>query len=182
LILKLNSKDENRYLKINKAEALKIKLKRINMNIIEGIIKWNEERGLDKQPFNLDKENISCLEEIFETYEYNDHFYDGFGISKDAKNPEREAATKVIDTLKNEAIKGPQNEEEIIDSLADRVVFSVGAMLKLGYDPQKVMEEVLKEINSRVGHFDEKEGKFIKDTSPEAKANWYKANYKIAKR
>jgi len=47
--------------------------------------------------------------------------------------------------------------------------------MKLGYHPGMVLEEISKEINSRVGEM--VEGKFTKDTSEEAKANWYKADF-----
>ena len=36
----------------------------------------------------------------------------------------------------------------------------------------------IKEINSRIGKWDESKKKWIKDKSPEAMAKWYKANYK----
>lgn len=48
---------------------------------------------------------------------------------------------------------------------------------RLGYDPYECMDETIKEISSRVGHYDDKIGKFVKDESKEAKSKWYKANY-----
>ena len=55
-------------------------------------------------------------------------------------------------------------------------------MVIMGYNPILVMDEVLKVVESRVGEWDDVNKKFQKDTSPEAKANWYKPNYKRAKR
>ena len=50
-----------------------------------------------------------------------------------------------------------------------------------GYDFEIAMLETIKEISSRTGSYDEKAKKWIKDTSDEAKAKWYKANYELAK-
>lgn len=47
----------------------------------------------------------------------------------------------------------------------------------LGFDFYKCMLETIKEIESRTGYYDERLKKFIKDTSDEAKAKWYKADY-----
>lgn len=48
----------------------------------------------------------------------------------------------------------------------------------LGFDFYKCMLQTIKKIKSRTGHYDENLNKFIKDTSDEAKAKWYKADYK----
>lgn len=45
------------------------------------------------------------------------------------------------------------------------------------YDLFVCMDETIKEISSRTGSYDASIGKWVKDTSPEAKAKWYKANY-----
>lgn len=50
----------------------------------------------------------------------------------------------------------------------------------LGYNPYISMVETLKEISSRTGSYSEKDKKWIKDTSEEAKAKWYNANYGLA--
>ncbi|AEA86476.1 hypothetical protein NCTC12673_gp133 [Campylobacter phage NCTC12673] len=49
--------------------------------------------------------------------------------------------------------------------------------LDFDFDFYKCMLEKIKEIESRTGYYDEKLKKFIKDTSDEAKAKWYKADY-----
>ena len=64
-----------------------------------------------------------------------------------------------------------------IDALADMVVFCLGEMAKYGYDGDKVMAEVMKEINSRVGAYVPETKKWQKDKSPEAQANWYTADF-----
>lgn len=55
------------------------------------------------------------------------------------------------------------------------------AIMLLGYNPQKCLAETIKEISSRTGSFDESINKFVKDTSDEAKAKWYKADYSKCK-
>lgn len=55
------------------------------------------------------------------------------------------------------------------------------AMRSYGYDPFKAMDETIKEISSRTGHFDDTINKFVKDKSPEAMSRWYKADYSKAR-
>lgn len=50
-----------------------------------------------------------------------------------------------------------------------------------GYDPYKCLLETIKELNSRSGSWSDKEGKWVKDTTPEARAKWYKADYSKCK-
>ena len=50
-----------------------------------------------------------------------------------------------------------------------------------GFNFQKAMDETIKENSSRTGAYDEKAKKWIKDTSDEAKAKWYKADYEKAR-
>lgn len=58
------------------------------------------------------------------------------------------------------------------------LVYSIEFNLKeLGYEPYLCMCETLQEIESRSGKYDANAKKWIKDTSKEAKAKWYKADY-----
>ena len=52
---------------------------------------------------------------------------------------------------------------------------------KLGFNFQIAMDETIKEISSRTGAYDEKVKKWVKDTSNEARAKWYKADYELAR-
>ena len=52
----------------------------------------------------------------------------------------------------------------------------------LGYDPCICMMETIKEISSRTGAWDENIGKWVKDTSDEAKSKWYAADYSKAEK
>lgn len=56
----------------------------------------------------------------------------------------------------------------------------LSAIEYLGYDSYIAMNETLKEIHSRIGKYDETLGKWVKDTSEEAKSKWYKADYSKA--
>lgn len=50
-----------------------------------------------------------------------------------------------------------------------------------GFNFEIAMLETIKEISSRTGSYDENAKKWIKDTSDEAMAKWYSANYELAK-
>lgn len=50
-----------------------------------------------------------------------------------------------------------------------------------GFNFEIAMLETIKEISSRTGSYDEKAKKWIKDTSDEAMAKWYKADYEKAR-
>lgn len=64
-----------------------------------------------------------------------------------------------------------------IDAMADIVVFALGEMAKYGYNGDKVMDEVIKEISSRTGSYNPQTKKWEKDKSPEAQARWYSADF-----
>ena len=50
-----------------------------------------------------------------------------------------------------------------------------------GFNFEIAMLETIKEISSRTGAYDEKAKKWIKDSSDEARAKWYQANYELAR-
>lgn len=134
----------------------------------ERIVKWNEERNLIKTPedVNLMKEISFIIEECIEMVtDVN---------SEDARQMAENIAGMIVN-----AGDGTLNPERVVDAAADIKVFSTGLIRKLGYNPDIVMSEVLEEIESRVGSI--QEGKFVKDRSPEAQANWYAADFRKAK-
>tara|TARA_B100000508_G_scaffold113035_1_gene91543 strand:+ start:3467 stop:3865 length:399 start_codon:yes stop_codon:yes gene_type:complete len=131
------------------------------MDMFAKIVTWNEERGLDKIPFDHVKEASFILEELLESTGHFDSV------------TAREKALQYAAEIVGETDSTP---EQVVDAWADIIVFATGAMVKLGYDPSKVMDEVYKEINSRTGKM--VDGKFVKD--PEAKL--YEANIKSCKR
>ena len=50
-----------------------------------------------------------------------------------------------------------------------------------GFNFEIAMLETIKEISSRTGAYDKKAKKWVKDTSDEARAKWYKADYELAR-
>lgn len=132
---------------------------------LEKIVEWNKERKLDEQDFKAEVEVVNVLEELVEIYNFQ---------SEEARN----IAKKIyINYFENVSLT--ENKENIVDAFMDIIVFATGAVLKLGYNPKIALDEVIKEISSRKGEIID--GKFIKDKSPEAKAKWYKADFKKAK-
>jgi hypothetical protein len=73
-----------------------------------------------------------------------------------------------------------QEDQEVIDALCDIIVVATGAIHKLGYDPEKALNETVKEITSRRGSFNEDVGKWEKDLSQDP-STLYKANYSNCK-
>ena len=132
------------------------------MEIINRIVKWNEERQLDKQQFDLKIESTHILEELIEAQSNN--------IESEKA---RQLANQIYGFLQ---IPEEKNEKNIVDAFADIIVYAIGSILKLGYNPIDVMDEVLKEIESRTGTIID--GKFIKDKN----AITYKANFNKCKR
>lgn len=138
---------------------------------MKNLIKFQTDRDLDKKPFDLQNEVASIFEELLEA--------GGLDVSK-AERPRLKAQiggfiTSLVElgiaTVSSTVI----NNHDQVDAFADIITFSTGAILKLGHDPLIAIEECGKEINSRVGEM--VDGKFEKDLSDEAKANWYKADY-----
>lgn len=72
----------------------------------------------------------------------------------------------------------PEQEQEVMKNM---FIISGREVSMLGYDFSKCMDEVMKEINSRVGSYNPEVKKWLKDKSPEAQANWYKADFSKCK-
>jgi len=157
-------------------------------NPIEKIKKFQTDRLLDKQNLIWSNEAVNILEELFEML--------GLELDKEKRNKLKTHLREYIKQLVDDGyFKSHTNKDsittdfeivnandfckkgncdEIVDGFADIIVFSIGAIMKLGYEPECVLKEVAKEINSRVGSI--VDGKFQKDLSK--KYLWYKANYK----
>jgi len=90
----------------------------------------------------------------------------------------RDYTVNIIEELNELAVANKNCDlNEMIDAIADIIVFSITELTKYKGNPDAILEETLKEISSRTGAFNADYGKWMKDTSPEAKAKWYKANY-----
>ena len=140
------------------------------MNVIKEIKRFQKDRLLHKQEFNYDNESVNILEEMFEMYGYNVPKNEREFLKLEWMNfMRRQIEAGTVETAKI------TDEEECIDALGDIIVFAVGAIMKLGYDPECVLEQVATEINSRSGEI--VDGKFQKNQSDEAKAKWYKAQF-----
>jgi phosphoribosyl-ATP pyrophosphohydrolase len=99
------------------------------------------------------------------------------------QEPNRNAfIANIVEELGEYAEAMKQNDtEETVDAVADIMVFSLTELVKMGYDSEKVMDEVLKVVESRVGKWDEVNNKFQKDLSEEARLNWYTPDYNSCK-
>ena len=145
-------------------------------NAIREIVKFQKDRLLDKQEYVPANEFTNIAEEMIESM--------GISVPKEKRQELNEHfqsfvvkfTTEVLEVKDSDLTK---NKDEIVDAYADIIVFCIGAIMKLGYGPECVLEEVAKEINSRTGEI--VDGKFQKDTSPEAKAKWYKADFNKCK-
>ena len=130
---------------------------------------------MDKKEFDDINESSNIFEELLES--------GGLDVAKADRPKLKEELTKFVVDLQAigiaKDISTPFGIEEQVDAFCDVITFATGALLKLGYDPEKAIAECGKEINSRVGSM--VDGKFEKDLSDEAKANWYKADYSKAK-
>lgn len=127
------------------------------MTFFDNIVGWNHERGLIDRKFDHGKEVSFIVEELLEST--------GKYTSETAKDKSQEIASVIMgDTTY-------VNPSTIVDAFADIIVFSTGAIAKLGYNPNKVLSEVFKEIDSRKGKLID--GKFVKDLNIEM----YKADF-----
>ena len=129
------------------------------MTILKRIVDWNNQRGLIKKGFNHKNETSFIIEELLESTGK----YDSLSA--------REKAEKITEQILENSEEKDLKKEGVIDAFADIIVFATGAIAKNGYNPEKVMDEVLKEIESRTGKM--VDGKFVKDKNPKM----YKADF-----
>lgn len=97
------------------------------------------------------------------------------------QEPDRNGFISMIVEELGEFLEAKDDIEGRIDAMADIIVFAYGEIAKYGYDGDKVMDEVIKEISSRTGSYNEEAKKWLKDTSDEAKSKWYKADFSKCK-
>ena len=133
-----------------------------NFNIAE-IIRFNTDRGLDKLSTTDFDVVAYVIEEILELKGLT---------SEDARIPSVLLAQD-IDAMNTYAC----TEHEAIDAFADIIVFCVGHIHRKGYNPEIVLDEVAKEINSGTGSV--VDGKYTKSERT-YKADFTKAKYESA--
>jgi len=99
------------------------------------------------------------------------------GINSQPPNPAAFTVNIVEELAElNEASK-KSDWNGMIDAIADIMVFCSSELTQYQLDAEEVLLETHREINSRIGAWSQEYGKWMKDTSPEAKANWYSADY-----
>jgi hypothetical protein len=137
-------------------------------NQINQIAEWQKSVGLDQMPYIHRNEVANCMEEMLETFDMD-------------SNTARLEATKVLveydfpydkDTL---GIVAPA----LVDAYVDNIVYSVGAIMKLGYIPELCIDQCLRELADRTGKYSPALGKWQKEPK---KPNAYVADYTKCKR
>ena len=139
--------------------------------VLKEIIRFQTDRGLDKQEYSYWNECANIVEELLEG--------NGLEVSKDNRAKLSDHWREFVDTLKKEGIATVNHscvpEHESVDYLNDIIVFAIGGICKQGYSPEKTLAETAKEINSRKGMLID--GKFQKYTTEEYTSKWHKADY-----
>jgi len=131
------------------------------MSFFERIVNWNEERGLIEPGYDYLKETSFIIEELLESTGKYDSW-----IARD----------KALAYAKEIIENSEPSDENVLDAWSDIIIFAIGAIAKKGYNPEKVLEEVYKEIDSRTGK--RINGKFVRDKD----ALIYQANFDSCKR
>lgn len=139
------------------------------------MIRFQTDRGLDKKDFNIDDELLNIIEEMLEAKGVKDKDDREFSkIVLDSFN----SFVSYVSMYEKDYYSEPTDHTEV-DAFCDIIEYATGGILKKGYNPVVSLDEMAKEINSRVGTF--KNGKFTKDKSIEAQAKWYKADFTKAR-
>lgn len=134
----------------------------MQVTLIERVTAWSETRGVTKQkPFR------GCLEHPKTVLNMTYKNLDELGVSGYLLNKLEELEEYC------EAVE----ENDRIDAIGDSMIYDMTELLKEGYDIAKVFNEVLMVIESRTGRWNDKLGKFVKDSSPEAISRRYKPDY-----
>jgi len=126
------------------------------MQGIDGLIKFQRDRLLNKQEYNHLNEHVNIVEELFESLGYDVPETERIALMYDFEQFIETEVDNNVAYKKEEEF----SENEIVDAYGDIITFAVGAIMKLGYDPKLVLKEVSKEINSRTGSI--QNGKFEK--------------------
>ena len=74
------------------------------------------------------------------------------------------------------------SEHDVVDAYADIIVFAINAIEQHGYDAELVMDETIKEIESRKGEINPETKKFEKFKDEYHQSLWHKADYSKCKR
>lgn len=147
----------------------------MNKTNVDELIRFQTDRGLDKQEYDYLNACTNIVEELLEA--------GGMKVPKENRPKLRTLFETFLYQVHNLGISEKDEDwvrgDSEVDAYCDVIEFAIGEILKLKYNPNIALDEMEKEINSRVGTI--VDGKFQKDTSDEAKAKWYKARYRKAK-
>jgi len=154
------------------------------MNPINEIVRFQDERNLSSTDPNWFLETTNIVEELLEARGHKHIDKDRLRhFIEDSMVP----TFYVLEIINNEI--EPDTETQV-DAAADIIVFAIGWIMKLGYDPNCVLDEVAKEINSRKQDPEQKKEypdglpqgiKWMKDRNQNP-ATLYKANFSQCKR
>ena len=126
--------------------------------------------------FDADNEAVNIIEEVLESFMYD--------VPKENRNELGNKFSTFIAQLRKSSVIVPKDidtdtEHEEVDAYNDIIVFAIGSLMKLGYDPRATLEETIKEVLSRDGEIIN--GKFVKHTDEESKSKWYKSSFEHCK-
>jgi len=136
------------------------------VNALHEITRFQTDRKLDQKPFDWNIEATNIVEELLEAIGVNDRNVAILAVG--------DMQLRIREKIQLGLVIAPSLDDQV-DAFSDIIVFACGALTKLGYDPERTLMEVAKEINSRVGSM--QDGKFVKDKTLAAKKLWYKANF-----
>lgn len=133
------------------------------MNIVERVINWNKERGLDKQDYNMNREFGYIMEEMLEGLGFNQLFSSKIEFRGYIKN----SIEHIVDDVVREEKPIPVSAEQA-DAFGDIIVFAIGALMKICNQnpdlgsPDELLERIML-ANDTKGNKVDADGKIIKD-------------------
>ena len=155
-------------------------------DVIQSVIDWNMERGLDKQGFNNDREFGFILEEMWEGMGVKDAMNEASQLTSKWNDPDKvlskdELKTKFRNHVKshisiwNTMVRAAKEEivippADVADAFGDIIVFSIGALTKICNEypdlgtPHSILETICK-ANDAKGKATDGDGKIIKDST-----------------
>lgn len=142
--------------------------------VIDEAIRFQVDRGLDKQEFTESNSLTNLMQEFLELT--------GLAVPKEKRERLHIAINSFVEVLTMHNIitlTGKPTDITRVDALNDIIELCIGDILKIGYDPKLTLYEVNKEINSRKGEIIN--GKFEKDPHQDP-ATLYKADFSKCKR
>jgi hypothetical protein len=142
-----------------------------NYDVIKEVMEWNQERNLDTQGFDVERESAFIMEELLEVFCFGD-----------AKECGREFAASIIEVYRKyekgdsddhelmATFRGLMTPDSIADAFGDIIVFAIGSLTKICNDnpqlgsPYDIMRNIT-EANKQKGKKTDAKGKIIKDKS-----------------